>query len=458
MEQVQLTVPDGIFKGKLHAAIWQLQNKSDFDKQLIDDLLLILKMDLRQISEEMLRENYKPETVERFTKIDIIPITNNKELLARVLDIQIVLNRTLIGKHLKNVAGYYYDIFSIKEDFEYLVRYLAVIKQAKAIFSGQLTDIFDRLKPILVSKPSPYWLSRICFELTIVFGKEESQNLLKNLLEKRKAEYLSKREYQSAIWCVDGLQGIGVFNEQERHVQAALVLEQEADQIVAERQPNTYYPTLSNKLSAALNLVFDVQEGQEVKKRLIAKLEAARLDDIKMVAVGGAKISPEIDYDKLLETVNQMNINSFQDGWRTLLGIPVLTESLFNPSGAKPEPTFFDQFFDTYIRLSTKGKPIGTTKGDAAKMNEARLNAREILIILLKMIKNKMDIFGIPPEEFMLQNLVDIKSSFIPNSRLRIYARGLAAGFENDFLLSAHLLVPQLENSFRHVAELKKYR
>lgn len=49
----------------------------------------------------------------------------------------------------------------------------------------------------------------------------------------------------------------------------------------------------------------------------------------------------------------------------------------------------------------------------------------------------------------MLTLLAD--NPFVPEGRERIYARGLLAGFQGDFLTAAHLLVPQLENSIRHV-------
>ena len=39
----------------------------------------------------------------------------------------------------------------------------------------------------------------------------------------------------------------------------------------------------------------------------------------------------------------------------------------------------------------------------------------------------------------------------IPEGREHIYAQGLHAGMEGDFLVAAHLLIPQFENSIRHV-------
>ena len=40
---------------------------------------------------------------------------------------------------------------------------------------------------------------------------------------------------------------------------------------------------------------------------------------------------------------------------------------------------------------------------------------------------------------------------FVPEGRESLYARGLHAGLEGDFVVAVHLLTPQLENSIRHV-------
>jgi hypothetical protein len=52
-----------------------------------------------------------------------------------------------------------------------------------------------------------------------------------------------------------------------------------------------------------------------------------------------------------------------------------------------------------------------------------------------------------------LQDLSFIVSNnpFIPEGREFIYAKGLHAGFEGDFLISTHLLIPQVENSIRYI-------
>jgi hypothetical protein len=44
---------------------------------------------------------------------------------------------------------------------------------------------------------------------------------------------------------------------------------------------------------------------------------------------------------------------------------------------------------------------------------------------------------------------VVLDNPFVPEGREGLYARGLLAGFQHDFVVSTHLLIPQIENSIR---------
>lgn len=46
-------------------------------------------------------------------------------------------------------------------------------------------------------------------------------------------------------------------------------------------------------------------------------------------------------------------------------------------------------------------------------------------------------------------------SPFVPPRHERIFAEGLHAGFQHDFMTAAHLLIPQIENSLRHLMNAK---
>ncbi len=52
-------------------------------------------------------------------------------------------------------------------------------------------------------------------------------------------------------------------------------------------------------------------------------------------------------------------------------------------------------------------------------------------------------------DEEALLGLVE-SSPFVPPGRGEIFRRGLAAGFRGDFLVSTHLLIPELENVLRY--------
>ncbi|MBD1886379.1 DUF4209 domain-containing protein [Microcoleus vaginatus] len=48
-------------------------------------------------------------------------------------------------------------------------------------------------------------------------------------------------------------------------------------------------------------------------------------------------------------------------------------------------------------------------------------------------------------------SFVVVENPFIPKGREALYARGLLAGLQGDIVIAAHLLIPQLENSLRHI-------
>jgi hypothetical protein len=48
-------------------------------------------------------------------------------------------------------------------------------------------------------------------------------------------------------------------------------------------------------------------------------------------------------------------------------------------------------------------------------------------------------------------------SPFVPPGRERIFAEGLLAGFQHDFITAGHFLIPQIENSLRHLMNARGF-
>ena len=63
-----------------------------------------------------------------------------------------------------------------------------------------------------------------------------------------------------------------------------------------------------------------------------------------------------------------------------------------------------------------------------------------------------MDVFQMLDRENVFHSINQAKSRFIPEDRSYVFAEGLGEGFENNYIACAHILMPQLENSFRYIA------
>ncbi|SEO09526.1 hypothetical protein SAMN05192574_105283 [Mucilaginibacter gossypiicola] len=67
-----------------------------------------------------------------------------------------------------------------------------------------------------------------------------------------------------------------------------------------------------------------------------------------------------------------------------------------------------------------------------------------------------MDMHARLTKDQLFDILQKLDSPFVPTTRLYIYTEGLGAGFENNFIMASHFLLPQIENSLRVIADLKQ--
>jgi hypothetical protein len=110
------------------------------------------------------------------------------------------------------------------------------------------------------------------------------------------------------------------------------------------------------------------------------------------------------------------------------------------------------ELFSQTVKINQKGAKTDFTTGDDVHINNARSFIRERCIALIKGIKNVIDIHKLIDRDFVFGLLDQCKSKFISEDRIYIYAEAIYEGFNNNFISAAHLLIPQFENSFRHIA------
>lgn len=113
------------------------------------------------------------------------------------------------------------------------------------------------------------------------------------------------------------------------------------------------------------------------------------------------------------------------------------------------------------VLVNEKGKNIAKDEGTAP--GEQEMNIENKMHSKTKMYFDFQMIMLIDPAREVIisehsiseDDLCEIlKDNYIvPEDRVRFYAKGLAAGFNGDFIVSSHLLIPQLENSIRFILE-----
>lgn len=113
------------------------------------------------------------------------------------------------------------------------------------------------------------------------------------------------------------------------------------------------------------------------------------------------------------------------------------------------------------VLVNEKGKNIAKDEGTTIGAKD--INIENKMYSKAKMYFDLQTIMLIEPareviirehsisEEDLYEILED--NYIVPEDRVRFYAKGLSAGFNGDFIVSSHLLIPQLENSIRFILE-----
>jgi hypothetical protein len=107
------------------------------------------------------------------------------------------------------------------------------------------------------------------------------------------------------------------------------------------------------------------------------------------------------------------------------------------------------------MKQDANGKIVGKTTLEMYSQIQDKRLLREAVISFIRKTKWRMDREEKIDKGYVQLLLKKMNTHFIPEDRIVIFVNGISAGFNNDFVTAAHLLVPQLENSFKHVLQIK---
>lgn len=242
-------------------------------------------------------------------------------------------------------------------------------------------------------------------------------------------------------------------------VKIAELYEQEADTLDSKDSRNVHQ--ILRYIQLAMNAWAKVEDKQESKKRrqLLAK-KAKPLKDLRFQSL---KSTSSGEYD-ITESVNHMRDIIESSSFEQMLVRLVYLHKLKKPdeyiTQLRKSAFLFSSFFatnimDEYGRLNcivptlSDASPedeIAIAEHEAGKEHSFAANAFTARFLHLARSKHTFT-------EDTLRFLVE-DNAFVPGDRKDTFLKGLVAGFNLDLATSMHLLMPQVENAIRCLAEL----
>lgn len=226
---------------------------------------------------------------------------------------------------------------------------------------------------------------------------------------------------------------------------------------VAENDEKPSYIAISSWLQSSVeayqNIPNQVKRRNEIYARLVKSQEKIHNEM--------QTFSTEIDLTELVE--HAKSVVSGQDKFLALYKLafiyqPQKIQDIQTEVKEQMEESPFTSLVSGTIHDRT-GKVIAKTQGEESRLEDRMYRhvsqfvrlpyVHGLIMPALQTIRFEHDISLNDWYEILVHH------PFIPQERVEAYARGFFHGFHGDFLSACHVLIPQIENSFRHV--LKKY-
>ena len=214
-------------------------------------------------------------------------------------------------------------------------------------------------------------------------------------------------------------------------------------------------------IHSAMNAWAKVEDKQEAKKR--RHLLAKKANPIKTLRLQSLQSTPIGEYD-ITEAINHIRTTiengSFEDMLIHLINLHTLKDAdeyigRLEKSGFAFSSLFATNVLDENGRLTcivpalhgaTAEERIAIAEHEAGK--EHAMCADAFTSRYLHLARSKYD-FTEDSIRFLVEG-----NAFVPDNRKNTFLKGLVAGFNLDLATAMHLLMPQVENAVRNLAEL----
>lgn len=386
--------------------------------------------------------------------------TQNSEIKARWNEISCLIHPSKKRELLPEAVQLYLGIYKELSEIEYLIHALKIIRSAKALFKDCLETICGMASQSALNLENPFLLRQMIVHLYSIdqnFDKGAFKTHIESLLAKSEsAQELNLSE--EFVYC---LADINVLGKNESNIRLALNLEKKGDKIYAIKEQNTFYPTILSCYTDALLKIKGQSDAEELKQRLNSKIIREQQHHVQMhVALSSNFTDDQIQKKNIIQEIAQKWLTrhlstDFKSGLDNLIAFPIIAFSEVKKNSDSKD-SFLSAYFNDAFKRNEQGRITAKTSVSDFLDSEQQSVIREAVILFIRKTKWNMDLERKASKnevEAILRNSI---GNFIPTERMPLYIKGIHAGFENDFITSAHILIPQLENSMKFILQRKE--
>jgi len=318
------------------------------------------------------------------------------------------------------------------------------------LFQEKLEDIYNYSKDVVLNCDGILEQYNILKELNRLKPELTKSNFETYLLSKL-TEYKTKNYNEEERIVINTLKDISLIDNVKYKILIAESLEREADYQNSNKSPNTFYPNILKLLTDALREIKGVKYSSDLRKRLEIKINIEQTASIQMYKACG--ISSTINRKIIDQIIVSEKIDSFKTGLEFLIKYPLIkTEYITSYANENKNKYVFSQFMDKAHLIDPKGKVVGISSIDEYNKHLVRSIHRSYTIDVVKNIKWFMDLDKVICKRHIHAFISRCNCKFIPENRVYMFVEGIYAGFKNEFITSAHILMPQIENSLKYIA------
>jgi hypothetical protein len=443
-----ISLEDGVYDNDLRQILNFKKNILGYETPLITAVITLAVWNVILQDHTQFFSDHEKQILSELPDLDLL---TNKELLARWLDYVIRQSDRPNILHIKIASQAYLDVYSSTGEKEYFIRALEIGRPVMKMFKDRFEEFYQTGSMYIQRDRFPFWQNRFLSVLISLSSIERCRADFEQLLLDQIQEFKHSKVFGNERKSIECLKTLNLLTSEEYKIRRAECYQAEGDHWVA-KIPEDYNPNIADFYVKAFRELHSVRDCEDLRDSLAKKIDAQQLIKSEIIGKVGVNLLPKIDFCKLQVQLTLRRITDFDSAFNELLDLPIISCQQVKQQVAEiKDKSYYHQEMMDSVSLSGRGANVGFQKGDTAIEHTVRMQFRERHLANIQALKYVMDLDGSKDQEFIAR-LMPENSPFLPPDRLQIFFNGIYAGFTHNFETAAYLLVPQIENSFKHIA------